>query len=390
MNTSIPKSGRWQHSLTRSGYFVGALLLHLIAFFMLATWIIFKAPIPQNDGNFRTVAIAPPPPPPPAPPSAAGGDAANNFEPSAETVPAPSVPSIVATSNLSDFAIKSVAVAIPNLPAATAPPSGSGLSGHDAPGQDVGSGSPFGSADSGNHNQFEGYLYDLKQTRDGQSTNMDPGLYEQKILQFINSDWDEGVFRDFYKSPKELSTSSIFVPVIHAEDGPKAFGVENEVKPNMYCVLYKVTASPPEDGTYHFVGTADDIMFVRVNGKTVLDGTDYGIDHELRDKEKSIQMTDFHGTFPNNEQFWIGLPFHASAHESVDIEVLIGEEPGGKSDYFLFIQREESTYPSQPNGSPLLPIFQLDDKPIHPNAAPGSFPPSAPTPYPWSASSDGM
>jgi hypothetical protein len=269
-------------------------------------------------------------------------------------------------------------------------PAGSGLSGHNAPGEQVGAGSPFGSATNGGGHQFEGFLYDLKQTRDGQATNMDPGLYEQKILEFVNSNWSEGVFRDYYKSSKSLSTPSIFVPIINADDGPKAFGVEGEVKPNMYCVLYKVTATPPEDGTYHFVGTADDILFVRVNGKTVLDGTDYGIDRDLRAKEKSFEMTNFHGTFPNNEQFWVGLPFHVSAHESVDIEVLVGEEPGGKSDYFLFIQRDESTYEKQSNGSPLLPVFQLDDKPIHPTAEPMSFPPFAPTPEPWSASTEGL
>jgi hypothetical protein len=225
VNLSTAKADWWQHSLMRSGYFIGAVLLHLLAFLMLATWIVFKAPIPQVDGNFRTVAIAPPPPPPPAPPAASGGDAVNNFEPSAQAVPTPSVPSIVVTSNLSAFMVKSVAVAIPNLPASTATPSGSGLTGHDAPGEQTGAGSPFGSADSGNHSQFEGYLYDLKQTRDGQSTNMDSGLYEKKILEFVNANWDEGVLHDFYKSPKALSTSSIFVNIKKAQDGPKTKGV---------------------------------------------------------------------------------------------------------------------------------------------------------------------
>ena len=386
----MARSDRWQHTLTRSGYLVGAILLHFVVFLLLATWVIFKAPARQLDASFLHANIAPPPPPPPAPPAASGGDSANNFEPTAQSVPAPSVPSLIVTSNVSAFTVKSVAVAIPNLPAAVAPPSGSGMSGHDAAGQSVGAGNPFGSSDNGGHNQLEGYLYDLKQSRSGQANGMDSGLYEKRILEFINGNWDEGVLRDYYKSAKPLSTSSIFIPIINAEDGPKAFGVENEVKPNEYCVLYKVTASPPEDGTYHFVGTADDIMFVRVNGKTVLDATDFGIDHELRDKEKSIEMTNYHGTFPNNEKFWIGLPFHVSSHETVDIEVLIGEQPGGKSDYFLFIQRDETTYQSQSNGSPLLPIFQLDDKPIHPDAAPGSYPPSAPTPIPWSAAPGGL
>ncbi len=64
---------------------------------------------------------------------------------------------------------------------------------------------------------------------------------------------------------------------------------------------------------------------------------------------------------------------------------LIGEEPGGKSDYFLYIQRDESTYEKQSNGSPLLPVFQLDANPIQPAGAPRSYPPFA-APIPWEAS----
>jgi hypothetical protein len=381
---------RWQARLIRSGYFVGALLLHLIVFFMLATWVIFRSPIqPEDVASFSSTTVKPPPPPP-APPAASGGEAANNFEPSTTTTPPPTAPTIVATMNPSAFSVQAVKVSLPNLPASMTQPTGSALSGHNTPGQQVGAGSPFGSSESGGAPLLQGYLYDLKQTRDNQPTSIDSGGYEKKILEFIRSDWDESVLRDFYKSPKALSTSSIFVPVINAEDGPKAFGVENEVKPNLYCVLYKVTATPPQEGTYHFVGTADDIMFVRVNHKTVLDGTDYGIDHELRDKEQSFQMTNFNPTFPNNANFWIGTPFHVDAGESIDIEVLIGEQPGGKSDYFLYIMRDESTYEKQSNGSPLLPIFQLDAKPIKPVSEPMSWPPFAATPEPWAPTTGGL
>ena len=374
--------------MIRSGYLVGALLLHLILFLMLATWVVFRAPETPADSKFLAVSVTPPKPPVPPPP--AGGDAANNFEPTTQIVPPPSAPSVVATINPTSFAVKSVAVSLPNLPPSLTRPLGTGLSGHDAAGRSLGAGSPFGTTQNGGAPLLQGYLYDLKQTRNKQPTNIDGAGYENKILDFINSDWDESVFRDFYKSPKPLSTSSIFVPVINAEDGPKAFGVENEVQPNLYCVLYKVTATPPEEGTYHFVGTADDIMFVRVNHKTVLDGTDYGIDKKLRDKETSFQMTNFNPTFPNNANFWIGTPFQVSAGESIDIEVLIGEQPGGKSDYFLYIMRDESTYEKQSNGSPRLPVFQLDSKPVQPTGEPMSWPPFAATPVPWTATTSGL
>lgn len=381
MNSNTAKD-KWQRRLVRSGYFFGAVLLHLIAIVMLATWIIFRAPEVQSDATFVQTNVRPPPPPAPPPP--AGGDSVSSLEPSVQVAPPPVAISVVTTAAPSNFAIKSVNVKIPNLPSTFTPPAGSGLSGSGAPGEGSGAGSPFGTSESSGNPMMVGFLYDIKQTRDGQPTGLDPGAYEKKVLEFINSDWDPGVLRDFYKSPKPLNTTSIFIPIIKSEDGPKAFGVENEVKPNEYVVWYKVKAAPPEEGTYRFVGTADDILFIRVNHKTVLDGTDYGIDKELRSQEKSFQMTNFHGTFPNNENFWISLPFQASPSEPVDIDILIGEQPGGHSDYFVFIQKDDKDYPKQSNESPLLPIFQLDAKRVVPKGEPMTFPPFG-DPEPWTA-----
>jgi hypothetical protein len=56
---------KWSRTLSRSGYFLGALLLHLIVFIMVATWIIFPRWAPPDD-NFDQAYVARPPPPPPA------------------------------------------------------------------------------------------------------------------------------------------------------------------------------------------------------------------------------------------------------------------------------------------------------------------------------------
>jgi hypothetical protein len=57
----------WTERLSRSGYFLAALLLHLIVFVMVATWIIFPAFKPPVDDFTKT--YLPPPSPPPPPPS---------------------------------------------------------------------------------------------------------------------------------------------------------------------------------------------------------------------------------------------------------------------------------------------------------------------------------
>ena len=374
----------WQARLSRSAYFLTAVLLHLIIFLMICNWVVFQAPPPHIDPSFQQISI-PPKPPPPVPPPPAGGSAANSFEAAVQTAPPPAALSVVTVSSPSNFAVNSVKVQIPNLPASFSAPSGSAMSGHSASGSGVGAGSPFGSADTTGGQQLVGYLYDLKQTTTGQSTGMDPGAYHNKLKQFIAANWDPAVLDPYYKCANPLTTSSIFIPTIKAEDGPKAFGVEKEVQPNMYVVWYKATVAPTQDGTYRFVGTGDDILIVRLNGRTVLDGSGIEV-WKSRRKAQKYNMTDYIPTWPGNADFWIGEPFHASAGESMDMDVLIGEEPGGRSNYFLFIQRDESTYEKQPNGTPLLPIFQLDPKPIKLTKTTdelGSFPPYSATPEPW-------
>jgi hypothetical protein len=64
---AAPKDTRhWMEKLNRSGYLVGAILLHLLIFLIVATWVVFQAPKPPADDFTKTyVPSAPPPPPPP-------------------------------------------------------------------------------------------------------------------------------------------------------------------------------------------------------------------------------------------------------------------------------------------------------------------------------------
>jgi len=64
------KDRQWFEKISRSGYFFGALLFHLIVFFMIATWVIFPAFHPPTDDFTKTYlppSAPPPPPPPPTP-----------------------------------------------------------------------------------------------------------------------------------------------------------------------------------------------------------------------------------------------------------------------------------------------------------------------------------
>jgi len=62
------KDRPWQEMISRSGYFFGALLFHLVLFLMVATWVIFPAFHPPTE-DFTKTYLPPSSPPPPLPPS---------------------------------------------------------------------------------------------------------------------------------------------------------------------------------------------------------------------------------------------------------------------------------------------------------------------------------
>lgn len=65
---TVPEKERhWAERLFHSGFFLGALLFHLILFLMIATWTIFPRFIPPTDDFAKAyVPSGAPPPPPPA------------------------------------------------------------------------------------------------------------------------------------------------------------------------------------------------------------------------------------------------------------------------------------------------------------------------------------
>ncbi len=366
--------------LIRSGYFVSAVLLHLIAFVLLATFVIFKPPPPPPADSFLRVALPQPSPPPPTPPAAAGGAANNALEPDLTVTPPPT-PTTVIASNLTSLAFNSAKVKIPSLPAAFSNAKGSGLGGSGSAG--AGSGSAFGSTTDDGSGLMVGYLYDLKQTADRKPTGMTPGQYHQILGQFVKRGWDESILTAYYKYPTPLYASHILIPDMDAFAGPSSFHAEKEVAASMWIVLYKVKRSPPQSGAYYFAGFADDILLVRVEGDTVLDGSITPV----------ADGPPPHVPWPNDwvDENRMGESYHyGQLRESsrlalpgglpVNIEVLIGEEPGGQFSASLFMLRDGVEYAKDAKGAPKLPLFQVGDQPVDLS---GAHPPVSDKPEPW-------
>ena len=383
MNPNIPSP--WRDRIVRSGYFVGALLFHLILFLMVATWIIFKAPVVPETTEFLPASIAQRPPPP-KPPSQAGGDVRNLLEPDVHVTP-PAVPTTAITSlNATAFTVKSVKVSMPSLPASFTSPTGTGLTGHGAPGQGAGAGSPFGSSEGTGTGQLVGYMYDLKQTADGKPTGMTPDQYRQILVQFMKSNWDESVLAPYYKSTKPLYTSEILIPDMQADAGPAAFHLEKEVQPSMWIVWYKGTVAPPTTGTFRFAGFCDDILLVRIDGDLVLDGSITPLNPKPGQKLNTPWPNHWIPNRVSSQNYGAlreGDRVPLGTGQDVKIDIIIGEEPGGEFSASLFVLDVDGNYPAMSNGDVPLPLFQVGPGPA---THPGDHPPIADTAEPWHSS----
>jgi len=200
-----------------------------------------------------------------------------------------------------------------------------------------------------------GVLYDFKQTQDRAETPVTRQTYSQIIEEFLLKNWDERVLNRYYRVSRPLYTTQIFVPMINAEAAPRAFGVEKLVRPSLWLAHYKAQVSAPSGGVWRFVGASDDMLAVAVNRKTVLVANRY---------DTVLPNVRWRASAPDGPQAannplrhgdWISL----KPGEIIDLDVIIGERPGGTFNAFLFIEKKGLTYAHDSEGHPILPIFQV-------------------------------
>ena len=221
-------------------------------------------------------------------------------------------------------------------------------------------GSLFGARDviSG---ALEGTMYDLKQNRRGQPTNVNPGSYNNILKEFFRRGWNTKVMKDYFAVEQKLYQTQFYAPIINADQAPKAFGVEGVVKPSLWVIHYVGTAAAPASGRFRFVGYADDNIIVRWDGRDVLDGSrsavgfhnDIGQVAEVRDQE--IKQSHKAGNGHMAYGPWINMQKGVVA----PVEILVGERPGGNLCFYLMIQQEGVEYQKDNAGNPALPLFRL-------------------------------
>jgi hypothetical protein len=201
-----------------------------------------------------------------------------------------------------------------------------------------------------------GILYDLKQTQKRQASGVKASDYSGILNEFLSKDWSESVLNRYFRATRPLYATQIFIPLMDAGRAPKAFDMEKVIKPSAWVVVYKGQVSPPEDGVYRFVGYSDDVIVVAVNGRTVLVGGRPDALDRIKiwtPPEQGPRVEAANGFLRYGE--WLTL----KKDEPIDIDILVGERPGGLFCAFLLYEKQGVDYPKTAKGEPKYPLFQL-------------------------------
>ncbi|MGJ8634737.1 MAG: hypothetical protein ACSHX7_12540 [Luteolibacter sp.] len=207
---------------------------------------------------------------------------------------------------------------------------------------------------------LEGKFYDLKQDR-SKKPNSNNRYFESnprimaklKHMMKAYKDLEEKRFsksalRDYYAAENALSYSFLVMPCsTKADVGPESFGVEKEVEPSGWVVVYEGHVNPSKPGEYQFVGLFDDVLLVYVDGKLVLDGSFFSYSSLPQPEKKGAVMRN---DKPLIEGKWVKLI------EGSKVKIVVGESPGGQMGGGLFIREKGKKY-KQAEGGDILPPF---------------------------------
>ncbi len=207
-------------------------------------------------------------------------------------------------------------------------------------------------------NDLEGTFYDLKRRRSGGRVAMDNSDFLTVVGKFTRGGWKSSSLAKYYRAPKKLYATAIMVPQMHSAFGPAAFN-EPDTEGLRWLVHYKGKLVYPEPITFRFWGAADDLMLVRVDRKTVLNasrltGAAYYSDWQSKGTQNRIHVL-------GNDYSTVGDWITLEPHTPLDMEVLIGERPGGYFNAMLLVEVKGVEYEMNKRGGPILPMFKTNE-----------------------------
>ncbi len=207
-----------------------------------------------------------------------------------------------------------------------------------------------------------GVFYDMKQTPERVPTALAELAGEKEFAGVINTaaarKFSGKGLDQFFHSTQKMSFNYLLIPYMSANEGPKAFKVENEVQPRAWMVHYSTDMKPPAAGDYRFVGLFDDALIVYVNGRPVLDGSWYSIvEYGEKRRDEDIRQNFGGPVVPGTggRQCYAGK--WVKMEGTTRIDIVVGERPGGRVGGLLLVQARKGKYAERPDRTPILPVF---------------------------------
>lgn len=310
---------------------LATIVVHVFALGGLAAIKIIEVLQPEPEFEAPpVVAVKPPPPPPPPPPTS---------KRSQRSLPRPQP---LAVQNPLDMSVPSIEINNSHLSIGGGRGFGGGLGQLGSAVADSIRITSFG-YDQAMNGTLEGTLYDLKRDPTGKSL----GTFEDgnakishasEILKDFTDKFDQSELdRKFYKSKTSLYGAYFVIPSTSASVAPEAFKAEGEIEPQLICAVYSGTFSPSDSGSFRLSGMGDDVLVVRINGKTVVDASWIKSKYShWTQPPKGPTAQSYFGITP---KCITGDWFTLRKNKETKVEIVIAEVPGGKFGAYLLIEK---------------------------------------------------
>ena len=175
-------------------------------------------------------------------------------------------------------------------------------------------------------NDFEMYTYSVS----GMKDYMFP-----IVKKFTSGSWNaDYLSKRFFRSENKLHASYWIIPKKNASAAPQSFDAQGSIDPRGIIAHYNGSFIPEESGYFRFVGRADDILIVKLGNRIALDAS-YENGYSKIDVEKYDKESGFFGMDASFCGRWIKW----EAGEPMDLDVLVGECPGGDFAAYLLYQK---------------------------------------------------
>ena len=203
-------------------------------------------------------------------------------------------------------------------------------------------------------------MYDFKKKRNGEDVPYEianPTEFVERAVRLQKSDFSESSLSRYFRAPQSLFLTHLAIPFSNAESGPSFFGADGDIKPSGWMVHYQGRITVPRSGTYRFSGLGDDYLVLMLKGHMRLAACWSDIQPAIAERWEPTKPTgEWLGPFGNMRLVY-GDWVHLSEGEVIDIDLAIGERPGGKVGFILHVEEKGVDYRKDSQGRPILPLF---------------------------------